>query len=98
MNQQAAITVRAGAAGPDRVRFLARRFEDCQLFGPFQAVAGSSVLHHLEVEPSLRKLFDLLAPGGYLSFAEPNMLNPQILVQKNVPFVKRWLTARALDS
>lgn len=24
-------------------------------------------------------------------FAEPNMLNPQILIQKNVPFIKRWL-------
>jgi SAM-dependent methyltransferase len=74
-----------------RVRFLNRRFEDCELLGPFQAVAGSSVLHHLEVEPALTRMFELLAPGGYLSFAEPNMLNPQILIQKNVPFAKRLL-------
>src|SRR5437588_1935 len=57
---------------PDRVKFLCKRFEDCDVHGPFQAVAGSSILHHLEVEPSLRKIYDLLAPGGYLSFAEPN--------------------------
>jgi 2-polyprenyl-3-methyl-5-hydroxy-6-metoxy-1,4-benzoquinol methylase len=77
---------------PDqRVQFLAKRFEDCDIYGPFHAVAGSSVLHHLEVEPSLRKIFNLLEPGGMLSFAEPNMLNPQIMVQKNIPWIKRWL-------
>jgi SAM-dependent methyltransferase len=74
-----------------QVQFLARRFEDCEVYGPFQAVAGSSVLHHLELETALRKIFDLLQPGGRLSFAEPNMLNPQIMVQKNIPFIKRWL-------
>lgn len=24
-------------------------------------------------------------------FAEPNMLNPQIFIQKNIPFIKKWL-------
>ena len=24
-------------------------------------------------------------------FAEPNMINPQILIQKNIPFIKKWL-------
>lgn len=24
-------------------------------------------------------------------FAEPNMINPQIFVQKNIPFIKKWL-------
>jgi SAM-dependent methyltransferase len=76
---------------PDRVEFLARPFEECQVHGPFAAVIGSSVLHHLEVEPSLRKIYELLAPGGLLSFAEPNMLNPQIVVQKNVRWIKRLL-------
>jgi hypothetical protein len=48
-------------------------------------------LHHLEVEQSLRKIFDLLTPGGVMAFAEPNMLNPQICVQKNIPWIKRML-------
>jgi 2-polyprenyl-3-methyl-5-hydroxy-6-metoxy-1,4-benzoquinol methylase len=75
----------------DRVRFLAKDFTECDLHGPFDAVLGSSVLHHLEVEPSLHKILQLLRPGGVLSFAEPNMLNPQICVQKNVPWIKRLL-------
>jgi 2-polyprenyl-3-methyl-5-hydroxy-6-metoxy-1,4-benzoquinol methylase len=77
-----------------RVTFLQKRFEDCDVDGPFDAVAGSSVLHHLDIIPALKKIFELLKPGGVLSFAEPNMLNPQIMVQKNVP----WIKARMGDS
>jgi SAM-dependent methyltransferase/uncharacterized protein YbaR (Trm112 family) len=33
----------------------------------------------------------VLRPGGRFAFAEPNMLNPQIAVQKNIPAVKQWL-------
>jgi SAM-dependent methyltransferase len=57
----------------------------------FDAVYGSSILHHLELEPSLREILRVLVPGGRMVFAEPNMANPQIFVQKNVPIVKRWL-------
>ena len=76
---------------PDRVRFVVGAFEDCDLAGPFDAVIGSSILHHLELRMALRKVHDLLKPGGAVSFAEPNMLNPQILIQKNVAWLKkRW--------
>lgn len=75
----------------EKVRFLAEPFEQCDVYGPFDAVVGSSVLHHLEVEVSLRKIFSLLSPGGSMVFAEPNMLNPQIFVQKNIPFIKKFL-------
>jgi SAM-dependent methyltransferase len=54
-------------------------------------VYGSSILHHLELDPALGEIRRVLKPGGRLVFAEPNMLNPQILVQKNVPLIKRWL-------
>src|SRR6476469_3193792 len=57
----------------------------------FDSVVGSSVLHHLEVEAALREIFRVLKPGGAIYFTEPNMLNPQIAVQKNVPWVKRKL-------
>jgi len=57
----------------------------------FDVVFGSSVLHHLEMEKSLREILRVLKPGGRMVFAEPNMINPQILVQKNVPFIKKWL-------
>ena len=75
----------------DRVRFLVRRFEECALDGPCDAVIGSSVLHHIEVAVALPRIYSLLRPGGRMAFAEPNMLNPQIAVQKNVPMIKRWL-------
>ncbi len=73
----------------DRVRFVCKSFEDCALDGPFDAIVGSSVLHHLEVERSLSKCLSLLKPGGTFSFAEPNMLNPQIFLQKNVGWIKK---------
>jgi SAM-dependent methyltransferase len=57
----------------------------------FDSVVGSSVLHHLEVEEALRNIYRVLKPGGTIFFTEPNMLNPQIAVQKNVPWVKQKL-------
>ena len=59
--------------------------------GAFDAVYGSSILHHLEIDQALREILRVLRPGGRMVFAEPNMLNPQIFVQKNVPVIKRWL-------
>ena len=73
---------RARGLPSERVQFIEKNFEDCLVDGPFDAVIGSSVLHHLDVERSLRKIFALLKPGGRLSFAEPNMLNPQIFAER----------------
>lgn len=75
---------------PSVVTFVQGRFEECDLPNTFDAVVGSSVLHHLEVLPALRKARAVLRRGGAIAFAEPNMLNPQIAIQKNVPIVKRW--------
>lgn len=66
----------------DRVRFLEGRFEDCVVGGPFDAVIGSSVLHHLDVRRALTRIHDLLTPGGRLCLAEPNMLNPQVFLER----------------
>lgn len=57
----------------------------------FDVVFGSSVLHHLEMEKSIREIYRVLKKGGRMVFAEPNMINPQILIQKNIPFIKKWL-------
>lgn len=57
----------------------------------FDAVVGVSVLHHLDLPRALAEVHRVLRPGGRIAFSEPNMLNPQIAIQKNVPFVKRWL-------
>src|SRR5213078_2849611 len=57
----------------------------------FDSVVGSSVLHHLEIQEALREIYRVLKPGGTIYFTEPNMLNPQIAIQKNIPWVKRKL-------
>jgi SAM-dependent methyltransferase len=57
----------------------------------FDSVVGSSVLHHLKIEKALREVYRVLKPGGTIYFTEPNMLNPQIAIQKNVPWIKRRL-------
>ena len=75
----------------DRVSFRCTPFEACDDDGPFDAIVGSSVIHHLDIEACMVKCYQLLAPGGRIGFAEPNMLNPQIAVQKNVGFVKKML-------
>jgi len=93
----------------DRVSFIAKPFEECDVDGPFDAVIGSSILHHLDMVKSLPKFYNLLRPGGWFCFAEPNMLNPQIFLQKNIPWLKaimgdspdetafvRWSLARLL--
>jgi 2-polyprenyl-3-methyl-5-hydroxy-6-metoxy-1,4-benzoquinol methylase len=57
----------------------------------FDSVVGSSVLHHLEIEKALRDVYRVLKPAGTIFFTEPNMLNPQIAIQKNIPWIKRKL-------
>ena len=81
-----------GRSGIDSslVTFVEGRFEDADLPNDFDAVVGSSVLHHLDVMPALRRARAVLKSGGTIAFAEPNMLNPQIALQKNIPILKRW--------
>jgi SAM-dependent methyltransferase len=67
---------------PPTVTFRNEPFEACAAEGPFDAVIGSSVLHHLELGGALRKIRELLRPGGALSFAEPNLLNPQVFAER----------------
>lgn len=65
------------------VEFRLQAFEECDVDGPFDAVIGSSVLHHLDLERAWPKIFSLLKPGGRLSVAEPNLLNPQVFCERN---------------
>jgi SAM-dependent methyltransferase len=62
----------------DKAQFMKHRFEDIDLKASFDAVIGSSILHHLDIIEALQKIYSLLKPGGYISFAEPNLLNPQV--------------------
>jgi ubiquinone/menaquinone biosynthesis C-methylase UbiE len=57
----------------------------------FDYIIGSSVLHHLDVEKAVSEMFRVLKPGGHIAFTEPNMMNPQIALQKNIPWLKQKL-------
>ena len=57
----------------------------------FDSVVGSSILHHLEIKAALHEIHRVLKPGGTIYFTEPNMLNPQIALQKNILWIKRRL-------
>lgn len=57
----------------------------------FDSVIGSSVLHHLDVEKAVSEIYRVLKPNGFIAFTEPNMMNPQIALQKNIPWLKRKL-------
>lgn len=71
----------------DRILFVEKRFENCDIDGPFDAVIGSSVLHHLDIETAVKKIYSLLKPGGFMCFAEPNMLNPQVFIERKFRFL-----------
>lgn len=55
----------------------------------FDAILGVSILHHLDWELALKNYYQLLKPGGVIRFSEPNLFNPQIFLQKNIPYLKR---------
>jgi len=57
----------------------------------FDAVVGNAVLHHLRLERALPELLRVLRPGGRLCFSEPNMLNPQVFLERNVRWIGRLL-------
>jgi len=78
----------------NQVQFLERRFEECALDGPFDAVIGSSVLHHLDLNLAFPMIFKLLKPGGVMSFAEPNLLNPQIFLERRF---RQWFPFVSVD-
>ncbi len=55
----------------------------------FDYVVGSSVLHHLDIDSALGEIYRLLKDGGKFIFTEPNMLNPQIALERNVPLIRK---------
>lgn len=101
----------------ERVRFEERRFESLErtdsafgswAAGGFDAVIGSSVLHHLDIPTAIETCRRLLAPGGRIAFAEPNLLNPQVWMERTFrswfPYVSpdetaivRWELKRQLE-
>ncbi|MBI4120013.1 MAG: class I SAM-dependent methyltransferase [Parcubacteria group bacterium] len=57
----------------------------------FTNIIGNSILHHLDYKRSLAFCRQKLVSNGSIFFSEPNMMNPQIALQKNIFFLKRWV-------
>ena len=55
----------------------------------FDVVIGSSILHHLNLNPALKEVYRVLKNGGMVVFTEPNMLNPQIWMERNITFIRK---------
>lgn len=55
----------------------------------FDAVVGVSVLHHLAIDKAVREIYRVLKKGGRIAFSEPNMLNPQIAIERSTPFTRK---------
>jgi len=56
----------------------------------FDIIVGVSVLHHVNIDSALKEIKRVLKLKGRFIFSEPNMLNPQIFIQKNIGFIKRY--------
>jgi SAM-dependent methyltransferase len=88
------LVAHAQASRPANVRFVAADVEALPFAsGTFDAVVGNAVLHHLRLDRTVPEMLRVLRPGGRLCFAEPNMLNPQVFLERNV----RWI-GRRLDN
>ena len=74
--------VRAAAADVEALPFRSAAFD---------AVVGNAVLHHLRLERAVPELLRVLRPGGRFCFAEPNLLNPQVFLERTVPWIGRRL-------
>ncbi len=55
----------------------------------FNYVIGNGILHHLDLEIAIKEFKRILKPGGGILFFEPNMANPQIWLQFNVPLFRK---------
>lgn len=78
----------AGAANVRLVRGNAEQMPFAE--GGFDAVYGSSILHHLGLEAALAEVHRVLRPGGRIAFAEPNILNPQVAVMFHLGLTKKY--------
>jgi SAM-dependent methyltransferase len=86
------LVLHADGRRPANVRFAAADVERLPFpDATFDAVVGNAVLHHLRFAHAIPELVRVLKPGGRFCFAEPNMLNPQVFLERNVAWIGRRL-------
>jgi SAM-dependent methyltransferase len=60
----------------------------------FNLTCGFYILHHLNLSQAFRSIDKTISNNGYISFFEPNVLNPIVYIIKN----SRWLKQRVGDT
>lgn len=55
----------------------------------FDAVIGNGILHHVNLELTLVEIKRVIKRGGEIIFFEPNMLNPQIFLERKTGFIRK---------
>ena len=57
----------------------------------FDAVIGTFVLHHFNLQNALAEICRVCKPGARIGFCEPNMLNPVVFMINHVPQMReKW--------
>lgn len=59
--------------------------------GSVDVVFGFYILHHLDINLTVKQLRKVLKKGGIAFFYEPNILNPVVFAIKSIPFLKRMV-------
>jgi SAM-dependent methyltransferase len=91
LSQHLLASARARTAALPNVRLTCGNAEETPFpDGSFDAVYGSSILHHLDLERALREVSRLLRPGGVAVFTEPNIVNPQVAVMFHLGVTKKY--------
>jgi len=55
----------------------------------FDYIVGNSILHYLDIDLAIKEIYRLLKDGGGFIFTEPNMLNPQVALERKVPLMRK---------
>lgn len=55
----------------------------------FDAVFGNGILHHTDLKLSLPEIKRILKPKGKFIFFEPNLLNPEIFLERKVSVLRK---------
>jgi SAM-dependent methyltransferase len=60
----------------------------------FDAIVGNAVLHHLlPLDAFVPELLRVLKPKGRFCFAEPNLINPHMYLQMEIPYFRAMIEA-----
>src|SRR5207302_448556 len=64
--------------------------------GGYRAIVGADILHHVDMNLYLPRLYDVLVPGGEIIFSEPGALNPTWYVY--LPLFYDWSVERGVTT